>query len=126
MSFQLTQESTFVRLAFWDLVVPQDLYSAMRELEALEARVSPVPNRLIDLSGLTDSDVTGEDVHAVAERRLARRFPNRFKSALVASRPAQVGYARMFQMFNDHPDITLEVFASSELAIRWLDSPTGK
>jgi hypothetical protein len=126
MPYELLEESTFARLSFHGKIASQDLFSALRALEAIEARVPRVPDRLIDLTGITDIEFVAEDVFAVAERRRARRFPNRFKSALVAAQPVQVGYARMFQMLNEHPDIILEVFSRVGLAIHWLGSASGQ
>jgi hypothetical protein len=42
------------------------------------------------------------------------------KSAIVAATPVQVGYARMLQMMNDHPGVTVEIFDDLPAAIAWL------
>jgi len=42
------------------------------------------------------------------------------KSAIVAATPVQVGYARMFQMLNEHPSVTVEIFGDLPTAVAWL------
>jgi len=38
----------------------------------------------------------------------------------VASKPAQFGYARMYQTLNENPNIELELFINREKAMAWL------
>jgi hypothetical protein len=45
------------------------------------------------------------------------------KSAIVAPMPVQVGFARMFQILNDHPQIEVQLFATLAEAEAWLVSP---
>ena len=53
----------------------------------------------------------------------ARRAINEpIRSALVASKPVQFGFARMFQMLNDNPRVQIRIFGSLEEAHQWLRS----
>jgi hypothetical protein len=47
-----------------------------------------------------------------AEHRKAQTLANPVKSAAVAPQPVHVGFARMFQTLNEHPQITIEIFSS--------------
>jgi hypothetical protein len=46
------------------------------------------------------------------ERRRTQRFANSIKSAVVASRPVQVGFARMYQTLNTNPQVEIQIFAA--------------
>lgn len=85
-------------------------------------KVRPVtPHRITDLSGVTDLQVDFNSVWQLAENRKNRQFPNAFKSAIVAPENYLMGYARMFQTLNDHPQITICVFKDRAAAQTWLD-----
>ena len=125
MSYRLTEETAFIRILFYGKISAHDLQGAMRELEILETGKACVPNRLIDLTGVEQSEVKADDIHAAATKRKSSRFANAFRSAIVAPRAAQFGYSRMFQALNDHPDITIQVFPNTAEASAWLaEEPT--
>ena len=96
-----------------------DLDAVTKEIERLEDEGS-LKDRLIDLTALERIDVGFEEVFALAQKRAHRVVATPIRSALVASRPVQVGFARMFQMLNDNPRIHIQVFGSREEAQQWL------
>ncbi|HWA28167.1 MAG TPA: hypothetical protein VG734_21125 [Lacunisphaera sp.] len=120
VAYQIKEEPAFIRISFSGTLKARELQSALKELEAMEAASVTLPPRLIDLSDVVKSEINAEDVQAVASRRKSRRFPNSFRSAIVAPEPAQYGYARMFQSLTDHPDIRIQVFESVDKATAWL------
>ncbi len=120
MAYRIKEEPAFIRITFSGKITTRDLQAAVQELEALEASRVTLPHRLTDLSGMKQSEVKAEDVQAVAKKRKSRRFPNAFRSAIVAPQPAQYGYARMFQSLTDHPDIQIQVFDTVTEAMAWL------
>ena len=120
MPYQIKEEPAFIRITFSGTIKPRELQAALKQLEALEAASVIMPPRLLDLSKVEQSAVTAEDVQAVAVKRKTRRFPNAFRSAIVAPLPAQYGYARMFQSLTDHPDIKIQVFDTVAEATAWL------
>lgn len=122
MPYRLTPEPAFLRIAFRGRVSLSDLTSALQELEALEATLPSMQNRLVDLSGVETSEIAGGDIFAAAERRKAKAYSNAFRAAIVAPRPAQYGFARMFQTLNNHPMITIRVVTEEAAALRWLET----
>ncbi len=122
MGYHVSGEPPFIRIRFFGKITGGDLSAALADVEALEGGGAAVPNRLTDLTGVSDSEVKAVDIHAAAERRIQRRFGNRFRSAIVAPQPAQFGYARMFQVLNQHPDISIRIFADLAEATAWLAS----
>jgi hypothetical protein len=49
-----------------------------------------------------------------------QELANPVKTAIVAPKPVHVGFARMFQILTDHPQIIVEVFATVVAAEAWL------
>jgi hypothetical protein len=79
-------------------------------------------DRLIDLTALARVDVGFEEVFALAHKRAQRPITIPVRSGLVACKPVQFGFARMFQMLNDNPRIQIRIFGSREEAEQWLRS----
>jgi hypothetical protein len=61
------------------------------------------------------------DVANIAHLRETIAPANPIRTAVVAHTAAQQGYARMFQTLNDHPLVTVAVFADRAAAGAWLD-----
>lgn len=120
MPYRLTQEPTFLRIALEGRVSLADLQGALEELEALEASLTTLQDRLVDLTGVETAEIVGGDIFSIAERRKARSYPNTFRTAIVAPKPAQFGFARMFQTLNNHPFITIRVVTDEAEALAWL------
>jgi len=53
-------------------------------------------------------------------KRAQRLIPAPIRSALVADKPIQFGFARMFQMLNDNPRVQIRIFGNLEEAQQWL------
>ena len=120
MPYSLTSEPPFLRIVLSGPITGHELQLLGDELEAIEMRSLVVPNRLTDFSAMTEPHPTYPDVRALAERRKAQILANAVKSALVAPRPIHLGFARMFQALNEHPQIIVEIFATVEAAEAWL------
>jgi hypothetical protein len=98
-----------------------ELNAMTEEVERLED-AGLMLDRITDLTSVERIDVGFEEVFAVAQRRAERRVTAPIRSALVANRPVQFGFARMFQMLNDNPRIQIRIFGSLEEAQQWLHS----
>jgi hypothetical protein len=123
MPFQFISEPYFFLVVFFDPLTRFDLQDAADKITATEATLPLTPHRLTDLSHVSETDLTYADMLTFVERRRTRRLVNPIKSAIVASRPLQVGFARMFQILNDHPQIEVQVFDTLAEAETWLASP---
>jgi hypothetical protein len=122
MPYSITMEPTFLRIVLRGAVTNQDLQALADALVTIEMSSAVTPHRLTDLSAVTEPQLTYPAVRAWAERRKAQMLANPVKSALVAPRPILLGFARMFQTLNEHPQITIEIFATVESAEAWLRS----
>ena len=125
MPYTITIESTFLRIVLRGVVTNQDLQALADDISAIEVSSAVAPHRLTDLSAVMEPRLTYPGVRAFVERRKAQPLANPVKSALVAPRPILLGFARMFQTLNEHPQIAIEVFPTVEAAEAWLLSPTA-
>lgn len=120
MPFQVALSHTALRLSLSGHISRQELHALLTAMETIELESNPVPDRITDLSGISDAEITMDDMRQVVSRRLAAHFPNSFRSAIVAAEEFQLGYARMFQILNDHPSIAIRIFRSLPEAELWL------
>ena len=72
---------------------------------------------LVDLSNMTSSEITPEDLRMFAQQRVDRR-----RMAIIAPKPARFGMARMFEALSEleRNPTRVAVFTSREEAVLWL------
>lgn len=92
----------------------------IQETTAIEQNLLVVPHRLIDLSQVIGTRTSFLDMMALVEERKAQIFANASKSAIVVTRPVNLGFARMFQILNDHPQLDIRIFTTVAAAEDWL------
>jgi hypothetical protein len=90
------------------------------ELIRIEATHPVMKNRILDLTALDAIDAGFADVEAVAKRRRELKLATPIRSAMIAVRPIQVGYARMFQTLNDNPKIEMRIVQTMDEALLWI------
>jgi hypothetical protein len=120
MPYTITIEPAFLRIVLYGAVTSQDLQALADAVLAIEASRAVTPHRLNDFSAMVEPYLTYAAVRAFVERRKPQTLANVVKSAMVAPRPILLGFARMFQILNEHPDITIEIFSTVEDAEVWL------
>ena len=120
MPYTIERDGPHLQITFLGSIEPRDLSRVALEAKSYEGG-DVVPHRITDLSRVDKLNISFEDVFQLAAARKLLRFSNTFKSALVVSSDIQMGYARMFQTLNDHPQITLRIFESAAAARVWLD-----
>ena len=121
MPFEISDEGNFHSARLFGVLDRADLNAVMNEVQRLED-AGVMRDRLTDLTALERIDVGFEEVFALAMKRAERTVPAPIRSALVANRPVQFGFARMFQMLNDNPRIQIRIFGNREEAQQWLRS----
>lgn len=120
MPFQIQFDAPILRITFSGIVTKADFTGLLSEVRRLEADFERVPDRLADLSGVTEWESRFQTTYDVASLRRAEAFPNKFRSAIVAPTPVTFGIARMFQTLNDNPQIEIQVFNTRAEAEEWL------
>jgi hypothetical protein len=121
MPFEIRDEGGFYAARLFGVLNSSELDAVSAEVDKLED-AGLLKDRLTDLTGLDHIDVGFEEVFALAHRRALRPITAPVRSALVACKPLQVGFARMFQMLSDNPRIQIRVFGSLQEAEQWLRS----
>jgi hypothetical protein len=120
MPYTITIEPAFLRIVLAGAVTSHDLQAIAQAVLAIEASQAVIPNRLADFSAMTEPFLTYPGVRAFVDRRPVQPLAYVVKSALVAPRPIHLGFARMFQLLNKHPQIQMEIFATLAAAETWL------
>lgn len=121
MPFEIRDEGGFYSARMFGVLDINELDAIAAEVERLE-EAGTIGDRLTDLTALERIDVGFEEVFAIALKRAQRVIRAPVRSALVANKPVQFGFARMFQMLNDNPRIQIRIFDSREEAEQWLRS----
>jgi hypothetical protein len=121
MPFRVHRKNGIILSEMWGTITRQDVVELAEAVALLET--PPVPDRITDLTGVTQIDLAFPDIWNLAQNRRSLRFANSFKSALVASGPVQIGFCRMFLTVGEHPQIEFEMFATKIGAFAWLQQP---
>ena len=105
---------------FTGIVSEADLDKVAVDVLELENASPEVPNRITDLRAISGMAIDFSSILSLARRRMDTVIGNPIKSAIVASKPEHVGFARMFQTVNRHTQITIRIFPDSDAAHAWL------
>ena len=122
MPYEIEEHPNYLLLRLLPVLTKADLDRASADLAKLEAKFPAPRNRITDLTSLETIDVGFPDIEMVAKRRREVKLPKQIRSVLVASRPIQFGFARMFQTLNDNPNIDLRIMKTLDEAVRWFES----
>jgi len=120
MPFEIHDEGGYYFARLFGVLDRADLNAMVAEIERLEDVVAK--DRLTDLTAVEHVDVGFEEVFGLAMKRAQRVIPAPIRSAIVADKPIQFGFARMFQMLNDNPRVLIRIFGSLPEAQQWLRS----
>ena len=120
MPFEIHDEGGYYFARLFGVLDRTDLNAMMAEIYRLEGIV--FKERLTDLTAIEHVDVGFEEVFGLAMERAQQVIPVPIRSAIVAVKPIQFGFARMFQMLNDNPRIQIRIFGNLEEAQQWLHS----
>jgi hypothetical protein len=123
MPYTITVENKVVRTVLTGRITASDLVALTAESKNYEHNVDVVPHRITDMTGIDELAIHYPDVSALAARRGQLRFPNAFKSAIIARNTQHVGYARMFQSLNHNPQIVVRIFPDEASASEWIACP---
>lgn len=120
LPYSITEEEGVFLVLFSGVVTPRELVDFAGAAWAIEQARTVVFPRITDLSGVTSMELDFKAVWQLAENRKRRTFPNAFKSAIIAPKDHLLGFARMFQTLNDHPQITIRIFRDLPSARGWI------
>jgi hypothetical protein len=120
MTFRMSFEGPTLMIHFAGTLTPADLEALGDAILAVEEEGTYTPHRLTDLREITEPMVGYAEMAQLAERSRNRRLAAPIRSAILVGQPVQLGLARMFQILNDHPQITLRIFEDEGAARAWI------
>ncbi len=120
MPYQISYDGPILVVRFFGIVTESDLVGSADDVIALEDRGRNTRPRLTDLREVSDSPIGYAEVANIADRVGHRPLSSAIRSAFVVDRPVQLGFARMFQTLNQHPQVTVGIFEDEATARQWL------
>ncbi|MET0399057.1 MAG: hypothetical protein ABW277_19850 [Longimicrobiaceae bacterium] len=123
MPFSISTDDGIMRIVLSGTLTSEELVRVADAMGEAEDAMVVCPPRVTDLERVTRFEVGFEDMFRLARRRRQQPPANPIRSAIVATTPVQVGFARMLQTLNDHPWVTMRIFPDADGALAWLASP---
>jgi len=123
MPYTINDDGPVLEFSLFGTLTNADLSKLGDDAWAIDGGAAIVKPRITDMRPITRLEINFTGVSDLATTRLAMRFPNAFKSAIVAPDLPHFGFARMFQTLNDHPQITIAIFPDEAVAREWLMAP---
>jgi hypothetical protein len=120
MPYRVAFDGPTVVITFFGTLMPADLERVVDDILGIEDGGRNTPPRLIDLRGITSAAVGYPEMAQLAERAIARPLSGPVRTAIVVEQPVQLGFARMFQILNQHPQVTVQIFDDEPEARAWL------
>jgi hypothetical protein len=123
MSVQFSFDGPLLLIRFFGELTEADLDATIDRVLEIEEGGTNTPDRLIDLSGITQMRIGYTEMARLAEITRTRPLARPVRSAMTVSAPVQLGFARMFQILNEHPRVVLRIFENERDARAWLAAP---
>jgi len=120
MPFDLHITDGALRVNWHGIITRDDLRQMAQAFAQAVAGPDAIPRWMTDFSSAETFDVDFASVSGFAStiRTLPLNLP--VKSAIVASRPLQFGFARMYQTLQNKPNVVVQFFPDSDSAWAWL------
>jgi hypothetical protein len=109
-------------LIFPETLSDDDFRLMNEELEIIEKQYSIVPNFIVNLKNVETFNGDYHSIQKLASQREEIKFPNNILEAILVSNDFQLGFARMYQTFNNNPQVTIKIFKDEAKAIEWIQS----
>jgi hypothetical protein len=126
MPFEIAMEDSVLVITLHGTFTGRDLHELFGAVREAEGRLSFSPNRLTDLTDATGPDINHHDIAEMVQLARFVLYQNSHKSAIVAPGLLQYGFARMYQLLTNHPQIEVGVFRDIPTAQVWLETMADK
>ena len=120
MAFHVSFDGPTLVITVFGTMDAADLEGMIDNVLTVEKGGANTPHRLIDLRQVTDVAVGYQEMARLADIARTRPLNAMIRSCLLVRQPVQLGYARMFQILNDHPQVTVRIFDDEVTARAWL------
>jgi|APFre7841882654_1041346.scaffolds.fasta_scaffold106955_2 hypothetical protein len=119
MPYEFSASEDFYTIRLYGRLTDEDLERLFAEMEKAENTAPVALNRVTDATDVLFFEIHSDPVTALTERRRTVRLKNTIKSAIIVRREVALGYARLFQMLHDHPQIEIRTVNNREEALNW-------
>lgn len=123
MPYDITLDGPILLIRLHGTITGADLEALGAEVLAVEKNGTYTPPRLTDFRGITTVAIGYPEMSHLADAAKSRPLGAQIKSAIVVTEPVQLGYARMFQILNEHPLVKVRIFEDESSARDWLTGP---
>ena len=120
MALRIESLPEYVHVSWQGELVSQDLTLLSNELPRLGLQLGKAPNVLHTFDEVRGLGLPARALEAHGRYLGQIKLPNPSRSASVCHNPLAFGMARMMQMYNQNPDLQIEVFSDVAEAIKWL------
>ena len=120
MSIHIEEIQGVLTFRMTDVYGAAEIATLLAALEKIEGGAGPVPDRIIDLSAVDSFETDFGNLSKVAAGRRVRTYRNPYRSAFVAVKPVQVGFARMYQTIAQNPSVQFTIVRTFEEAVAWI------
>ena len=115
-------KNNILSVIFPEILSDKDFRLINEEIENIEKQYSAVPNFIVNLKNVDTFTGDYRSIQKLAVQREEKKFPNTILEAIVVSNDFQLGFARMYQTFNNNPQVTIKIFKDEAKAIEWIKS----
>ena len=119
MAYELSNDSGTLIITMSGTLTRSDLDAMATEILALERNGTYTPPRIADMRELSDIAIGFPDMSQFAERTRTRPLERSVRTGIVVANLLQRGFARMFQILNEHPRVTVTIFEDMVAARAW-------
>ena len=99
-----------------------DLDALATDIIVLERNGSYTPSRVADMRQLSDIAIGFPEMARFAEIARNRPLDRPVRTGIIVGSTLQRGFARMFQILNEHPLVTVAIFENVDSARAWVAS----
>jgi len=92
------------------------------EVKIIEDKYSVVSNYVANLKNLKSYNGKFNSIYEYAQKQIEKKSPTKIFSAFLVSNDFQMGFARVFQMLIDNPQISIKIFTDEIQANEWIKS----
>src|SRR5688500_11360658 len=122
MPYELADDNGTLLITMSGSLRRSDLDTLAPELLLLERNGTYTPSRVADMRQLSDIAIGFPEMARFADIARNRPLDRPVRTGIVVANTLQRGFARMFQILNEHPLVTVGIFENADAARAWVAS----
>ena len=122
MAYQIAIDNGTLVITMTGTLTRSDLEALATDVITLERDGTYTPSRVADMRDLADIAIGFPEMSRFAEISRNRPLERPVRTGIVVANTLQRGFARMFQILNEHPQVTVAIFDDATVARAWVES----